>query len=67
MARLKVKEVAEVKGFDTVELSRQSRVAYSVILRLFKDPDYNATFETLQAVARALGVRVADLIEEETP
>jgi DNA-binding Xre family transcriptional regulator len=67
MAQLRVKEVAEKKGWDTVELSRQSRVAYSVILRMFNDPAYNATLETLQKVAKALGVRVADLLAEDPP
>jgi DNA-binding Xre family transcriptional regulator len=67
MARLRVREVAKEKGVNATELARQSRIAYSAVLKMFNNPEYNATLETLEAVARVLGVRVTELIEDESP
>lgn len=49
------------------QLSRRSRVAYSIILKMLNNPEHNATLQTLEAVAQALGVKVTDLIEDDTP
>lgn len=65
MARLRVKEIAKEKGFDATRLARESNVGYNVVLKLFNKPNHNATLETLQAIADALGVRVSDLLAEE--
>jgi len=65
MARLRVREVAIEKGIDAVELARRSRISYTSISNMFKDPEYNATLETLEALAKALGVKVTDLIDDD--
>lgn len=67
MARLRVKEIAEAQNIDATELFKRSNVAYNVILRIFNNPEYNATLQTLEALAAALGVKVRDLIDEEAP
>lgn len=70
MIKLCVKEVAEAKGFpDAAKLARRADVAYATAHRLWND-DFGENSEKgpglymLHRVARALGVRVADLYIE---
>lgn len=63
MVRLRVKEVAEARGITKARLSRLTDLGISTINDLWvesRDP----RLSTLAKVARALGVRVADLYEE---
>ena len=62
--RLRVKEVAREKGFSMGRLQREANVAYNTVKRMFKDPYYITTTETLGKLARALGVPPGELIEE---
>ena len=62
--RLRVKEVARQEGFSMGKLQRDADVAYNTVKRMFKDPYYITTTETLGKLARALGVPPGDLIEE---
>ena len=62
--RLRVKEIAREKGFSMGKLQRDADVAYNTVKRMFKDPYYITTTETLGKLARALGVPPGDLIEE---
>jgi DNA-binding Xre family transcriptional regulator len=62
--RLRVKEVARQKGFSMGKLQRDADVAYNTVKRIFKDPYYVTTTETLGKLARALGVPPGELIEE---
>ncbi len=62
--RLQVKELAEAKGFNQSSLSRASDVSFLTIKRIFRDPHKDVAMSTLEKLARALGVRVADLFEE---
>jgi len=64
--RLRVKEVARQKGFSMGKLQRDADVAYNTVKRMFKDPYYITTTETLGKLARALGVPPGELIEEVT-
>jgi DNA-binding Xre family transcriptional regulator len=64
VVRLRVKEVARQKGFSVGKLQRDADVAYNTVKRMFKDPYYITTTETLGKLARALGVQPGDLIEE---
>ncbi|HEU4324658.1 MAG TPA: helix-turn-helix transcriptional regulator [Roseiflexaceae bacterium] len=69
MARLKVRELAEAQGLDMAKLSRRADVAYRTIVRMWHNPEHDASISTLEKIAKALGVRVVDLIadEEELP
>jgi len=67
MARLRVREIAEAQGVDATELSRRARIAYNLVLKIFSNPEHNATMQTLEAIAQALGVKVTDLIVDESP
>jgi DNA-binding Xre family transcriptional regulator len=62
--RLRVKEVAKEKGISMGKLQRNADVAYNTVKRMFKDPYYITTTETLGKLARALGVSPGELIEE---
>ncbi len=65
MARLRVREVAQAKGFSQGLLSRKANVTQGVIRKIWRNPHHDASFSTLQKIAEALGVSVRDLIEDE--
>ena len=62
--RLRVKEIARKKGFSMGKLQREANVAYNTVKRMYKDPYYITTTETLGKLAKALGVPPGELIEE---
>ncbi len=62
--RLGVKEVAKEKGMSMGKLQCDADKAYNTIKRMFKDPYYVTTTETLGKLARALGVQPGELLEE---
>ena len=62
--RLRVKEIAKEKGFSMGKLQRDADVAYNTVKRMFKDPYYITTTETLGKLAKALGVHPGELLEE---
>ncbi len=64
MLRLRIKEVAEEKGFNMSSLSRKSDVSFKTVKRLWKDPYQTANTDTLERLAIALGCSVRDLIED---
>ncbi len=64
VVRLRVKEVAREKGISMGKLQRDADVAYNTVKRMFKDPYYITTTETLGKLARALGVSPGELLEE---
>lgn len=61
--RLRVKEVAESKGYNMSSLSRASDVSFGTIKRMWRKPDSGATIDTLSKIAKALQVEISDLIE----
>jgi DNA-binding Xre family transcriptional regulator len=61
-----VQEVAKEKGISMGKLSRSADVSYRTIRLIYKDPTRDVALHTLEKLAFALGVRVADLIEETT-
>ena len=63
MVRLRVKEVAEAKGYNMSSLSRAADVSFTTIKRLWRRPYGGANVETLDKIANVLGVSVSDLIE----
>ncbi len=64
MLRLRVKEVAEEKGLSRTKLSQRSEVSYSVVKDIFNNPYRSLNTDTLQRLARVLGVPVTELIED---
>jgi len=64
MIRLRVKEVAQEKGFSLGKLSRVSDVAYNTVKAIYRNPYKEVTTTTLNKLAAALGVPASELIED---
>lgn len=69
MFRVKVREVAEAKGYKTPgRLARESRVSYATIHRLWNEPDKSEEGLTLGVIfrlAQTLGVSISELVETD--
>jgi putative transcriptional regulator len=63
MIRLKVKEVAAEKGVSQRQLALRSGVDIKNIQKIFRYPTSIVTTETLDKLAKVLGVDAAELIE----
>jgi DNA-binding Xre family transcriptional regulator len=64
MIRLRVKEVAQAKGFSQGRLSRVANIDENTLKRIYRDPHAIITTETLDKLAKALGVPSSELIED---
>lgn len=65
MARLRIKEIAESKGYNMSRLHRAADIAFTTVKRVWQNPDSSVTLETLEKIARVLGVPVQELFEPE--
>ena len=63
MIRLKIKEVAALKGLSMAKLARRPDIDYKTVQRIFRDPYREITTTTLDKLATALNVPVTDLLE----
>ncbi len=63
MIRLRVKEIAKEKGFSQGELSRVANIDENTLKRIYRNPTAIITTETLDKLAKALGVDASALIE----
>ena len=61
MLRLKVREIAEQKGYNQSTLSRASDVPINTIRRIWRNPYYEVRLATLNRIAVVLGVPTTDL------
>lgn len=66
MLRLKVKEVAEEKGFSQGKLARAADVATNTLRAIYRDPCREISTFTINKLAKALDVPVTALIEDVT-
>ena len=64
MIRLRIREIAEAKGITMTDLSRMSDLDYRTVQAIFRNPYKKVTTLTLERMAKALGVAVAELMEE---
>jgi DNA-binding Xre family transcriptional regulator len=64
MIRLRVKEIAESKGFNMSSLSRSADISFNTVKRIYRDPFRETNTTILEKLAKALGVSTADLIED---
>ena len=64
MLRLRVKEIAQQQGLGQGKLARMADVDNKTLARIYKNPYAEVSTVTLEKLARALSVRVADIIEE---
>jgi DNA-binding Xre family transcriptional regulator len=67
MVRLQIRELAEQRGLNITELSRQARIGYSTAHALWHDKPENLNRTVLNKIAQALGVQVRDLFAEDGP
>jgi DNA-binding Xre family transcriptional regulator len=63
MVRLKVREIAEAKKINMSKLSRMADVNYNTIRAIWDNEMKDVTVSTLEKIAKALKVDVAELIE----
>ena len=64
MLRLRVKEIAQQQGLGQGKLARMADVDIKTLARIYKNPYAEVSSVTLEKLARALSVSIADLIEE---
>ncbi|WP_268905981.1 helix-turn-helix domain-containing protein [Dictyobacter formicarum] len=64
MLRLRVKEVATEKKMSMNKLSQISQVSYHVIQDIYKNPYRIVTTDTINRIAKALGVPATVLLED---
>ncbi len=66
MVKYRLNKVLKEKGVSQGKLSRMADVSLSTIQRLSAEGStYNVSMEVLERIAKALGVKIADLYEEE--
>ena len=64
MRRLRVKEVAQAKGFTMARLQRAADINLKTIQVIWHNPQHDASLNTLDKIAKALGVPTTELIED---
>lgn len=64
MVRLRIREVAESRGYNMSTLSRAADVPFNTLRRAWKNPYYEIRLSTLHKLAQALGCKTADLLED---
>lgn len=64
MLRIRVKEIAQQKGLGQGKLARMADVDIKTLARIYKNPYAEVSSVTLEKLARALSVPIADLLEE---
>ena len=64
MIRLRVKEIAKEKGISQGKLSRIANIDENTLKRIYRNPTGIVSTDTLNKLAKALGVPVTALIED---
>ena len=64
MLRLRVKELADERGLNRNQLQLKSGVTLPLLNRYWNNETGSVTLDALERIARALGVKATDLIEE---
>lgn len=64
MRRLRVKEVAQAKGFTMSRLQRAADINLKTMQAIWHNPQHDASLKTLDKIAKALGVPTTDLLED---
>jgi transcriptional regulator with XRE-family HTH domain len=64
MRSLRVKQVAQAKGFTMAKLQREADINLKTIQAIWHNPRHNASLDTLDKIAAVLRVPVTDLIED---
>lgn len=65
MVRLRIKEAATDKGLNQLQLQKLSGVTPQLLNRYWRNHTESAAFVPLSKIAKALGVKAGDLIEDD--
>ena len=61
--RLRVKELAEAKGFTMAKLQRAADMNIKTLQALYKNPYIDVAYSTLRKLAEVLELPITDLVE----
>jgi len=64
MVRHRVREEAEKQGYNISTLSRKADIGQNTVRRLWHDPYRNVDIQVLERIARVLGMKTGDLLED---
>jgi transcriptional regulator with XRE-family HTH domain len=67
MVRLRIKELAEEQKISQSRLQREAGITMPQLRRYWKNDSESVVLDALDRIARVLGVRVADLFEDDLP
>lgn len=59
-----IRKIRQKKGISQDRLSKEADLALNTIVKIETDESPNPTVETLEKIAKALGVSVADLFKD---
>lgn len=62
--RLRVKEEAELRGYNMSSLSRASNISFTTIKRIWRNDRHDVSVEVLNKIAMVLNVATGYLIED---
>ncbi len=67
MASLRIKEIAQGKGYLTIEsFAMATKLSRHTVANIWRNPAYDPHLSTLQRCAIVLHVRIADLILDDS-
>ena len=61
--RLRVREIAEERGFTAAQLSRAANLNQGTVYALFRNPYRDVSYSTLARIAEVLEVEITKLVE----
>jgi predicted transcriptional regulator len=61
-----LRKLATEKGLTAASLSRAANLGYSTVYKVWDGATPKPNLQTIEAIARVLGVKTTDLIEEYT-
>ncbi len=59
-----IRRIRQKKGISQDRLSKEADLALNTIVKIETDESSNPTVETLEKIAKALGVSIADLFKD---
>lgn len=65
MFRLRVRELAEARGWNASRLARKADLSNHAVYSIWNGNTEDPGLRTLQAIANAMGVKIRDLIDED--
>lgn len=67
MLRLRIEELRQERGMSQSKLQREAGITMPQLRRYLENTTESVVLDSLYRIARALGVKVADLFEDDLP